>query len=61
MRSLLEKFQPKVTAIEENKDINMMKLEELVGSPQTYEMQLTQNKGKNIAFKTIQKEENKSQ
>ena len=51
LRSLPEKFQPKVTAIEESKDIDSLKIEELVGSLQTFEM--NNKKGKSIAIKYI--------
>jgi hypothetical protein len=37
---LLECFSIKVTTIEENKDLEEMKIEELVGSLQTYELSL---------------------
>ena len=40
LRSLLERFRAKVTVIEESKDIDSMRLDELVGSIQTYEMTL---------------------
>lgn len=35
LRSFPERFQAKVTAIEESKDIDALKIEELVGSLQT--------------------------
>ena len=35
LRYLQERFRPKVTAIEESKDINSMRVDELVGSIQT--------------------------
>ena len=35
LRYLQERFKPKVTAIEESKDINSMRVDELVGSIQT--------------------------
>ncbi|MCI73770.1 gag-pol polyprotein, partial [Trifolium medium] len=38
LRSLPKKFDMKVSAIEEAKDISDMKLDELVGSLQTYEV-----------------------
>jgi hypothetical protein len=61
MRSLLERFKPKVTALEENKDIDSVKIEELIGSLQTYELSLPQSKkGKSIVFKTIKVEANGS-
>jgi hypothetical protein len=37
LRSLLKRFRIKVTTIEESKDLELMKIEELVGSLQTYE------------------------
>ena len=36
LRSLLEKFHAKITAIEESKDIDKIPLTELVGNLQTY-------------------------
>ncbi|KAG2667762.1 hypothetical protein I3760_15G130800 [Carya illinoinensis] len=55
LRSLPERFRPKVTAIEESKDLDAIKVEELVGSLQTYESSLPQTrKGKSIALKTIE-------
>jgi hypothetical protein len=40
LRSLPERFRIKVTTIEESKDLEEMKIEELVGSLQTYELSL---------------------
>ena len=40
LRSLSERFRPKVTAIKESKDIDSMRVDELVGSIQTYELTL---------------------
>jgi hypothetical protein len=40
LRSLPEHFRIKVTTIEERKDLEEMKIEELVGSLQTYELSL---------------------
>jgi hypothetical protein len=40
LRSLSERFRIKVTTIEESKDLEEMKIEELVGSLQTYELSL---------------------
>ena len=40
LRSFLEKFHAKITAIEEVKDIDQIPLTELVGNLQTYEMGL---------------------
>lgn len=49
IRSLLERFRPKVTTIE---DPDQIEIEELAGSFQTYEMTLLQpKKNKSIALK----------
>lgn len=40
MRSLHKKFRSKVSAIEESKDLDTVKIEELVRSRQTYELSL---------------------
>ena len=40
LRSLPESFRAKVTMIEESKDLDDIKVQELVGSLQTYEMSL---------------------
>ena len=54
LRSLLESFRVKVTAIEESKDLDDIKVQELVGSLQTYEMSLpNQRRIKSLALKTI--------
>ena len=37
LRSLTENFRPKVTAITENKDVDSIPVDELVGSLQSYE------------------------
>ena len=53
-RSLPESFHAKVTTIEESKDLDDIKVQELVGSLQTYEMSLpNQQKSKSLALKTI--------
>ena len=47
-------FRAKVTAIEESKDLDDIKVQELVGSLQTYELSLpNQRKSKSLAFKTV--------
>ena len=55
LRSLLERFHAKITAIEESKDIDKIPLTELVGNLQTYELGLTRigksSKGKSMALK----------
>ena len=54
LQSLLENFRAKVTAIEESKDLDDIKVQELIGSLQTYELSLpTQRKSKSLALKTI--------
>ena len=54
LQSLLESFRANVTAIEESKDLDGIKVQELVGSLQTYELSLpTQRKSKSLALKTI--------
>ena len=54
LRSLPKSFRAKVTAIEESKDLDDIKVQELVGSLQTYEMLLpNQRKSKFLALKTI--------
>lgn len=50
LRSFLERFRPKVIVIEESKDVAAMRLEELVGSLQIYELSLPQPKKKNLAL-----------
>ena len=57
LRSLLERFHAKITAIEESKDIDKIPLTELVGNLQTYELGLTRigksgkSKSKSMALK----------
>ena len=54
LRSLPESFRTKVTAIEESKDLDEIKVKELIGSLQTYELTLpSQRKIKSLALKTI--------
>ena len=49
-----ESFRAKVTAIEESKDFNDIKVQELIGSLQIYELSLpSQRKSKSLALKTI--------
>jgi hypothetical protein len=56
LRSLPEHFRIKVTTIEESKDLEEMKIEELVGSLQTYELSLPQvKKLKTIFLKASKK------
>ena len=54
IQSLPESFRAKVTAIEKSKDPDDIKVQELIGSLQTYELSLpSQRKSKSLAFKTI--------
>ena len=54
LRSLLETFRAKMTAIEESKDLDDIKVQELIGSLQTYELSLpNQRKSKSLALKTV--------
>ena len=56
LRSLLESFRANVIAIEESKDLDDIKVQELIGSLQTYELSLPlQRKSKSLALKTINK------
>ena len=57
LRSLPERFRAKVTAIEESKDVDSLKVDELVGSLQTFEMTLgSPRKSKGIALNAIKEE-----
>ena len=54
LRSLQESFRAKVIAIEESKDLDEIKIQELLGSLQTYELGLPSHKtSKSLALKTI--------
>ena len=51
---LPESFRAKVTAIEESKDLDEIKIQELIGSLQIYELGLPSHKlSKSLALKTI--------
>ena len=53
-RSLTKNFRPKVTAITESKDVDSIPVDELVGSLQSYELDLPKtNKSKLMALKSI--------
>jgi uncharacterized coiled-coil DUF342 family protein len=61
LRSLPERFRIKVTTIEESKDLEEMKIEELVGSLQTYEYYLPPvRKANTIALKASKASKKKS-
>ena len=54
LRSLTENFRPKVTAITESKDLDSILIDELVGSLQSYELDLPKtNKSKSMALKSV--------
>ena len=54
LRSLPESFRAKVTAIKESKDLDEIKVQELIGSLTTYELSLpNQRKSKALALKMI--------
>ena len=54
LHSLPKSFRAKVTAIEESKDLDEIKVQELIGSLQTHEISLPNHrKSKSLAFKTI--------
>src|SRR3954462_8099397 len=64
LRSLPKRFDMKVTAIEEAHDIRNMKVEELIGSLQTFEMGMNENsekKNKSIAFVSNSQEESREE
>ena len=56
LRFLPESFRAKVTAIEKSKDLDEIKIQELIGSLQTYELGLPSHKSnKSLTLKTITK------
>ena len=53
-RSLIEDFRPKVTVITKSKDVDSIPVDELVGSLQSYELDLPKtNKSKSMALKSV--------
>ena len=51
---MIEDFRPKVTAITESKDVDFVPVDELVGSLQSYELNLSKtNKFKSMAIKSV--------
>ena len=55
LRSLLRIFRLKITTLKESKDIDSIRINELVSSTQTYEMTLPNSqKPKHLAFKTFE-------
>lgn len=55
IRFLSERFKPKARAIEESKDLDLVKIREFVGSLQTYELNLPQSKKNNSLVLNIVK------
>ena len=54
LQSLPEIFHAKVIAIKESKDLDDIKVQELIGSLQTYKLSLpNQRKSKSLALKTV--------
>ena len=54
LRSLTENFRPKVAAITESKDVDFIPVDELVGSLQSYELDLPKtSRYKLMAFKLV--------
>ena len=54
LRSLTEDFRPKVIAITESKDVDSILVDELVGSLQSYELDLPKtSKSKSVALKSV--------
>ena len=54
LRSLTEDFRPKVTVITESKDVDSIPIDELVGSLQSYELNLPKtSKSKSMALKLV--------
>ena len=54
LRSLIEDFRPKVTAIIESKDVDSIPVDELVRSLKSYELDLSKtNKSKSMALKSV--------
>ena len=54
LRSLIEDFRPKVTVIIESKDVDSIPTDELVGSLQSYELDLPKtSKSKSMVLKSV--------
>ena len=54
LRSLTEGFRPKVIAITESKDVDSILIDELVGSPQFYDLDLLKtSKSKSMTLKSV--------
>ena len=51
---MIENFRPKVTVIIESKDVDSIPIDELIGSLQSYELDLPKtNKSKSMALKSV--------
>ena len=63
LRSLSKAWRPKVTAIQEAKDLNVLSLDALIRSLKTHEIELNEvadeavKKGKSIALKSTEKKD----
>ena len=54
LRSLTDNFRPKITVITKSKDVDFIPVDELVGSLQSYELDLPKtNKSKSMALTSI--------
>ena len=54
LRSLIEDFKPKVTVITKSKDVDFILVDDLVGSLQSYELDLPKtNKSKSMVLKSV--------
>ena len=54
LRSLTKDFRPKVTVITESKDVDSIPIDELIGSLQSYELDLPKtSKSKSMAFNSV--------
>ena len=54
LRSLIENFRPKVTAITKSKNVDSIPVDELVGSLQSYVLDLSKiSKSKSMALKSV--------
>ena len=54
LRSLTEDFRPKVTTITESKNVDSISIDELIGSLQSYELDLPKtSKSKSMALKSV--------
>lgn len=57
-RSLLKRFRPQITIIEESKDLYIVKIKELVGSLITYKLTISKSKkDKSAALNTIREKQ----